>query len=94
MNTIKNQTRVYELQPQNGRKSFYGKAVVKQQGVNFDLLSYNTHVARWDSLNNKMYVTANENHLSNTTCSHIESFFLHCGKGNVTKKQLSNYDKL
>jgi hypothetical protein len=85
---ITNKTRVFELHPKNGRKSFYGKATICEQEQRFDLYSYKTLVARWDEKEDKMLVTGNEEHLTNTTISHIKSFFLFCGKGETNKQHL------
>lgn len=40
--------KTYELKPTDGRKSFYGKAVVKIDGTTETLFSYNTPVMRRD----------------------------------------------
>lgn len=63
--------RTYELTPNNGRKSFYGKArVIERENGDIELLSYDTIVARvrqgrfeklWDGY-------------SMTTMSHINAF--------------------
>ncbi len=64
--------RTYELMPTNGRKSFYGKAIVKVEGDSETLQSYQTDVIKrvngrlirlWDGW-------------SATTGNHIASF---CG---------------
>lgn len=64
---------IYELKPTNGRKSFYGKAIVEMHNGNETLYSYGVKVAvrltngaiirKWDGW-------------SATTGSHIKSF---CG---------------
>ena len=82
--------RVTELTPKNGRKSFYGKAIVIDNDKTIELHSYNTLVAMWDKVNDVMKVTSNESHLTQTTMSHIKSFFLMCDKGEVNKKHLIN----
>ena len=42
--------KLYELKPIDGRKSFYGKAVVMIDGTTETLLSYNTPVIRRDTV--------------------------------------------
>lgn len=41
--------KLYELKPIDGRKSFYGKAVVMIDGTTETLLSYNTPIVRRDT---------------------------------------------
>ena len=82
--------RATELTPRNGRKSFYGKAIVIDNGKTLELHSYNTLVAMWDKVNDVIKVTSNEDQLTQTTMSHIKSFFLMCDKGEVNKRHLIN----
>lgn len=71
--------RIYELVPNNGRKSFYGKAVVKllEDGTEV-LYSYNTPIIKRD-VNGKL--TRLYDGWTQTTGAHIKSF---CG---LTKSQ-------
>jgi hypothetical protein len=72
---------IYELQPRNGRASFYGKAKVK---VNKDgsevLLSYDTPIIKRNVNGELMRLYRCDsdfiNGVSCTTCSHLISF---CG---------------
>ena len=77
LDTIK----VYDLVPTNGRKSFYGKAKVKQLVDGSEVLqSYETDILLRKGGN--IYLLCDENKLTTTTCSHIKSF---CG---LNKKQV------
>lgn len=57
-----------DLQPTNGRKSFYGKAKVLIDGPSIKLFSYNTLVAE---ITNTLHIY---NLQSNTTRCHVKSF--------------------
>lgn len=78
----------YELTPVNGRKSFYGKCKVKDNGISLILESYNTEVAGYDKEEDFLTITKNENELTNTTLTHISAFLVHIGKQPLTKKQI------
>ena len=66
--------KMYELMPDNGRKSFYGKAnVVVDDNGNETLYSYDTPIIQRDT-NGKL--TKLWNGWSNTTGAHIKAF---CG---------------
>ena len=66
--------RTFELVPTNGRKSFYGKAIVKETD-NFTILeSYGTEVAGYNKEDKVLEVTKNEKYLTSTTLHHIRSF--------------------
>ena len=66
--------KIYELTPNNGRKSFYGKAkVVIDDNGNETLYSYNTAIIKRDT-NGKL--TKLWSGWSNTTGTHIKAF---CG---------------
>lgn len=73
--------KVYDLVPTNGRKSFYGKAKVKQLVDGSEVLqSYDTDILwRRDGY---IYLLCEESKLTMTTCTHIKSF---CG---LNKKQV------
>lgn len=64
--------RTYELMPTNGRKSFYGKAIVKVEGGSETLQSYQTDVVK--RVNGKLIRLWDG--WSATTGNHIASF---CG---------------
>ena len=65
-------TEIYELEPRNGRKSFYGKAKVIIVGNRRYLRSYDTIIGCIDE-NGKPHRYSDYN--SNTTCCHVKSFF-------------------
>ena len=74
--------KMYELIPDNGRKSFYGKAkVVIDDNGNETLYSYDTPIIKRD-INGKL--TKLWNGWSNTTGTHIKAF---CG---LDKKSYDN----
>ena len=74
--------KMYELIPDNGRKSFYGKAkVVVDDNGNETLYSYDTPIIKRD-VNGKL--TKLWNGWSNTTGTHIKAF---CG---LDKKSYDN----
>ena len=74
--------KMYELIPDNGRKSFYGKAkVVVDDNGNETLYSYDTPIIKRD-INGKL--TKLWNGWSNTTGTHIKAF---CG---LDKKSYDN----
>lgn len=63
--------KVFELRPTNGRKSFYGKAVVTEKdNGDIELRSYNTTVAR---IRNGRFERLWSGY-SATTMNHINSF--------------------
>lgn len=67
---------VKELQPTNGRKSFYGKALVERKPDGSEVLySYRTPIIERKP-DGKLIPLAVENVLSQTTCTHIRAF---CG---------------
>lgn len=66
--------KTFELVPTNGRKSFYGKAIVKETDHFIILESYGTEVAGYNKEDRVLEVTDNEDHLTLTTLSHIRSF--------------------
>jgi hypothetical protein len=78
------------LQPTQGQKSFYNKAKIHNNSEGKILLtSYNTHVATFDTIHNKMYVYG---YFSQTTAKHINSFLELYGFKRCNKKQLENYN--
>lgn len=80
--------KTFELLPTNGRKSFYGKAIVKETESRIILESYGTLVATFDKSENKFTATNNEGHLSQTTMHHIRSFQTFLGLAPTSKKEL------
>lgn len=74
--------KMYELIPNNGRKSFYGKAkVVIDDNGNETLYSYDTPIIKRDASGN---LTKLWNGWSGTTGAHIKAF---CG---LDKKSYTN----
>lgn len=69
-----------ELIPTNGRKSFYGKAMIDTTNEGEVLVSYGTRIIL-KKRNNELIPLANPEVLSNTTCTHLKSF---C---NITKRE-------
>lgn len=74
----------YELIPQNGRKSFYGKAIVTISNGIQTLTSYTTDVARIDTQGNfeKLW-----NGYSVTTMNHVNSFRIINGLRPISKSE-------
>jgi len=70
------------------QKSFYGKASIETENNISLLKSYDTIVAKYDHLNNKMEVFGL---YSNTTMRHINSFLNHFGFDTCSKKELEEY---
>lgn len=78
----------FELVPTNGRKSFGNKAkVIEENGVS-KLLSYDTIVAEFNHIENKMKVNG---YFSLTTATHINAFLNYYGFDSCSKKELENY---
>jgi hypothetical protein len=77
----------FELTPIDGRKSFYKKCRVEEENGICNLISYTTKVA---SINQYgiLDITKNENHLTQTTLRHINSFLSFNGIDKMTKKQI------
>ena len=80
--------KTFELQPTNGRKSFGGKAIVKEVFEVSTLFSYGREVAQYDHQTNEMKV---DGYFSATTGTHINSFLEFYGFNKCTKKELENY---
>ena len=73
----------YELTPNDGRKSFYGKAIVTEYGKNLIVLkSYDTEVCR---IENGKFVRMWDGY-SATTMKHINSFINQYGIDGGGKK--------
>lgn len=80
--------KILELTPVNGRKSFYGKCRVEERTAERTLYSYNTKIATFNTVTNRLTWLASENHLTNTTLTHIRSFLSYCGLPSMTKKEI------
>ena len=75
-------SKIAELNPVDGRQSFYGKAYVgRRANGNLVLLSYVTEVAEWDG----NAVTRLWAGMSATTRRHIAAFLDYVGSGMTTK---------
>lgn len=77
---------IFELQPHNGRKSFYGKCQVleDEKHKKYYLKSYNTIVASFDK--KKKIFRKHWDGYSHTTQAHINSFLRYCGISESGKK--------
>lgn len=76
-------SKIAELNPVDGRKSFYGKAYVgRRANGNLVLLSYGTEVAEWDG----NAVTRLWAGMSATTRRHIAAFLDYVGSDMTTKE--------
>lgn len=80
---------VRELKPNNGRKSFYGKALIETKSNGSEvLLSYNTPIIERTAKGELIPLVAVqdvENVLSYTTCSHLKAF---CGLNKADYRKL------
>lgn len=81
--------KTFELTPTNGRKSFYGKAIIEQDGNISYLYSYGTKVAHYNHETNKMIING---WYSRTTATHINAFLSCYGFDTLTKKEMLNYN--
>ena len=80
---------IYNLEPTNNQKSFYGKArVIVHDNGDKDLISYNTLVAK--KRNNKI-VLGDYATCSNTTLKHLRSFLESEGFRTYSKNDLRKY---
>lgn len=80
----------FELPCYDSRKSFYGKAKVKENGTVFVLYSYDTPVCAYDSVK-KVFVRLWKGY-SATTMRHINSFLYHYGLPEGDKKWWNNLE--
>lgn len=76
------------LAPVNGRKSFYGKCQVINDGKIAKLKSYGTIVAEYNHKTKKMIV---HGWYSNTTATHINAFLDYFGFPLSNKKEMENW---
>ena len=74
----------FELAPQT-RKSFYGKATVKEENGLAVLTSYDTEVATYNIATEKLTV---KGWYSSTTARHINAFLTHYGLDNMSKQEM------
>lgn len=74
----------FELKPVDGRKSFYGKAVVRQINGKAYLFSYGTPVIRRNRDGSFTRLWAG---YSVTTMRHINAFLDHYGAGSMSKSE-------
>jgi hypothetical protein len=80
---------VRELEPNNGRKSFYGKALVETKSNGSEVLySYNTPIIERTAKGELIPLVAVQDVdkvMSNTTCTHLKSF---CGLNKADYRKL------
>ena len=69
----------------DSRKSFYGKAVLINEGNITKLRSYSTIVAEYDHTTNKVKING---WYSATTARHINEFLAHFGFDSMSKKEM------
>lgn len=77
--------RTYEISPRNGRASFYGKCIVKDDGITATLQSYQTDVAVYNYGTGEMTVNG---HRSATTSSHVNAFLYSFGFSKMTAQEM------
>ena len=78
------------LTPTDGRKSFYGKCEMIEDGDTVKLQSYNTIVAEYNTKTKKMKVNG---WYSMTTARHINSFLYYWGFVITNKQGMENWDE-
>jgi hypothetical protein len=83
-------TQIFDLIPTNGRKSFGGKAKVRQENNVSELISFNTIVARYFHETNKVDIYG---YFSPTTIQHQNAFLTFYGFDTMTKKEIENSPK-
>lgn len=81
--------KTFSLNPTNGRKSYGNKATVIENDNISVLMSYNTEVATYNHLTNKMQING---YFSPTTAQHQNAFLDFYGFDTCTKKELENYN--
>lgn len=82
--------KVAELMPTQNQKSFYGKAKILESNTGiYKLLSYDTEVASYNRVTNKMNVYG---WYSSTTSKHINAFLEYFGFDKCNKKQMESYN--
>lgn len=88
--TTQSTTELYELTPIDNRKSFYSKCHVVDNGGYARLYSYNTLVAQYRYLTQRMYVFG---WYSATTARHINAFLHSFGWSRATKKEMKDWNR-
>ena len=78
--------KTYEVNPIDGRKSFYGKAIVEEQGDSKRLFSYDTLVAKISEGKVTLYPDWD---YSATTLRHVRAFLEANGFTATSKKQIA-----
>lgn len=69
----------------DSRASFYKKAIYKKEGSHLNLYSYNTLVAYYNLVENKLYING---WYSNTTARHINEFIQQLGFKKLSKAEM------
>ena len=80
---------IVDLRPINGRKSFYGKAQMINEGDVVKLRSYTTIVAEYNRKSKKLKING---YYSATTKSHLDSFLYTLGLPSMTKKEVVDFN--
>ena len=76
-----------DLNPVDGRKSFYGKATVIDDGTTIKCRSYQTIVAEYEKESDTITING---YYSPTTARHINSFCDYVGKQRVSKRDMED----
>ena len=79
--------KTFALIPTNGRASFNNKATVIVNDNISTLISYNTEVASYNHLENKVYLNG---YFSPTTLVHQNTFLEYCGFDKLTKQEIGS----
>ena len=77
--------KIFNLEPVDSRKSFYGKAKGINLGNTTQLQSYDTIVAEYDNVNKKMTIN---DYYSPTTARHINAFLDYYGYPTMSKSEM------
>lgn len=80
----------FELTPTNGRKSFYGKAIVTVNNDVATLTSYTTEVATYNTKTKELTI---KGWFSGTTAIHLNAFLEYYGLPKMSKKEIIAYSK-
>jgi hypothetical protein len=76
--------KIFELQPNSSRKSFYGKCkVIDNEEGKLTLISYTTKIAYYIKNENRVVILEPE--LSSTSRRHLSAFLVYCGFDLLTK---------
>ena len=76
---------IIELHPTDGRKSFYGKAIVINEDGKLKCRSYQTIVAEYEKDTDTLQING---WYSTTTARHINAFCDYVGKKRVSKEDM------